>query len=236
MASSIAYLGCIVDGTQLNIGMIISQEMVMRAKHRQNSLLFSMLITELCRRAQMPRDEKRPSGTSNVAPSVTPSTSTSPLPPRFGISATQPPLTKVILLWMGHLAHSVDQGAARIKVIILSMILIALVDVVSPLNSTIDALAMRIRSKIPNVPDVSVMPSTTTRDDNRVEKVDDPKSKAETDVEKLNVDDEASLEGLIEVEEAMVDAVVQISLGDTPMADPTGPIAADMNPDIDSQA
>uniref|UniRef100_M1DZS0 Polyprotein protein n=1 Tax=Solanum tuberosum TaxID=4113 RepID=M1DZS0_SOLTU len=45
---------------------------------------------------------------------------------------------------------------------------------------------------------------------------------AETDEEYLGIDEETSFEGLTVVEEAMVDSVMQISLADIPMADPSG--------------
>uniref|UniRef100_M1DYD9 Putative plant transposon protein domain-containing protein n=1 Tax=Solanum tuberosum TaxID=4113 RepID=M1DYD9_SOLTU len=54
-----ACVGCIIDGTRLHLGMILGQEMDMRARQRQTSLPFPVRITELCRRAWVPFDVKK---------------------------------------------------------------------------------------------------------------------------------------------------------------------------------
>uniref|UniRef100_M1DQX1 Putative plant transposon protein domain-containing protein n=1 Tax=Solanum tuberosum TaxID=4113 RepID=M1DQX1_SOLTU len=190
------YLGYIIDSTRLKLGMIIAQEMVIRAKQRQTSFPFPILITELCRRAQVPKDVKKdmefiptsstdiwrieveylkdqvemkeespadsssvidtetkpaepslptpapgPSCTCTTIPYDAPSSSVDGLPPRPGVAASRTPLTYGSLLRIGQLAHSVDRRAARLEASIPGMIQTALVDVVTPLSTTIDALA-----------------------------------------------------------------------------------------------
>uniref|UniRef100_M1DDD9 Polyprotein protein n=1 Tax=Solanum tuberosum TaxID=4113 RepID=M1DDD9_SOLTU len=72
--------------------------------------------------------------------------------------------------------------------------------------------------EILNVPD---MPPSTTGDEVRVEEIADRESEAMTDEEILGVAEEALYEVLTETEEAMVHAVLQASLADTPLVDPS---------------
>uniref|UniRef100_M1DRZ3 Putative plant transposon protein domain-containing protein n=1 Tax=Solanum tuberosum TaxID=4113 RepID=M1DRZ3_SOLTU len=53
-----ACLGCILHREKLNLGLIIEQKMAMRAKQIHTSLLFSLLITELCRQVHVHMNKK----------------------------------------------------------------------------------------------------------------------------------------------------------------------------------
>uniref|UniRef100_M1DCR2 Putative plant transposon protein domain-containing protein n=1 Tax=Solanum tuberosum TaxID=4113 RepID=M1DCR2_SOLTU len=53
-----ACLRYIISREMLNLGLLIEQEMSMRAKKRHLSLPFPIFITELCRWARVPRNEK----------------------------------------------------------------------------------------------------------------------------------------------------------------------------------
>uniref|UniRef100_M1CEG7 Putative plant transposon protein domain-containing protein n=1 Tax=Solanum tuberosum TaxID=4113 RepID=M1CEG7_SOLTU len=55
----VAYLGSIIARRSIYFGLIIEQEMAIRANQRQTSFPFRVLITELYRHAGVPRNEKR---------------------------------------------------------------------------------------------------------------------------------------------------------------------------------
>uniref|UniRef100_M1DD14 Polyprotein protein n=1 Tax=Solanum tuberosum TaxID=4113 RepID=M1DD14_SOLTU len=88
--------------------------------------------------------------------------------------------------------------------------------------------------EILDVPVKPDMPPATTGDDVIVEEAADPETDAETDEEILGVVVEASCEGLTETEEAMVDAVLQASLADTPLTYPSRPTTVDVTSGTDA--
>ncbi|KAG5630243.1 hypothetical protein H5410_001960 [Solanum commersonii] len=163
------YLDCIIDGTRLNLRMLMVQEMVMRAKQRQTSIHIPVLITEMCMQARVPRDKKKdmeviPTSSTNIrrieaeylkdeamkkkASPVEISTVVDPqtLPAEATLPSDTPTsYTAPLPPRSGtDLAHSADRCAARVEGSIPSMIQTTLADVVIPLSATIDALAARI--------------------------------------------------------------------------------------------
>uniref|UniRef100_M1DRC3 Uncharacterized protein n=1 Tax=Solanum tuberosum TaxID=4113 RepID=M1DRC3_SOLTU len=104
-------------------------------------------IETLLAEAVLPTLTPGPSGISSDAPSMTMSSSSAPLPPSSAASATsfKPPLTQDAILWMGHLAHSVDRRASRLEATVLGMIERALTAVVAPFSVSIDDIATKIR-------------------------------------------------------------------------------------------
>uniref|UniRef100_M1DEU7 Putative plant transposon protein domain-containing protein n=1 Tax=Solanum tuberosum TaxID=4113 RepID=M1DEU7_SOLTU len=167
-----ACLGSIMARRRINLGLLTSQEMAMRAKQRFTTLPFQVLIIELCRHAGVPRD---PANDKEVIPSssmdiqrieaeftreeverrrATPADTSAevnidslsvqaPSPtPAFEPSAYR--ITQAIIPKMGQLAYSADVRATRLERSVPEMIDKAILAALTPLHTYVDTLIVRV--------------------------------------------------------------------------------------------
>uniref|UniRef100_M1DSY6 Polyprotein protein n=1 Tax=Solanum tuberosum TaxID=4113 RepID=M1DSY6_SOLTU len=164
------------------------------------------------KKASLPAPAPRPLGISiaTVTPTDTPDSSAAVQSPRptTVVVVSRFPLTQASLLRMGQLALSANRHAASLEASDPGMIQIALADAMTPLSTTIEALAARI-AKI-------------NGHEGRAKQVADHELEAKTYEETHEETEGAVDEDLTETNEIMIDVVVQASSAKSPAARSSG--------------
>uniref|UniRef100_M1DQ16 Putative plant transposon protein domain-containing protein n=1 Tax=Solanum tuberosum TaxID=4113 RepID=M1DQ16_SOLTU len=282
-------------------GLLIEQEIVMRAKQRQTSLPFPILIREFYRRVGVPWDDTRdnevaPSSSSDIrrikaeytreeadrrraapaytspevdvncipveaslptsafGPSGTSTPSSSSHAPGASTSSQQAKITLVMILKMGHLAHSVDVRATRLEATVPWMIKSPIFVALTPLRTSIYTLTMRfvpyerrqgetsdvtaLKAEVADdvdAPETSKIPPVSTRDVHRDGTIVN-KSDAETNEEQIHLSDGEVYDDLVDLEDSMFENACQTSLRDTTMDGSSGARAFEVTLSTETQA
>ncbi|KAG5630847.1 hypothetical protein H5410_002564 [Solanum commersonii] len=219
--AKVAYLGYLIKGPRLNLGMIIAKEMLMRAKQRQTSLPFPILITELSEKKQEAPVDSFPDMDTD-----------SPLVEAYLPTPASRPQTSCYYNFpdTAHSGRTTPDRAAILDTSIPGMIQTALADPVIPLSATIDALADRIavckcgQGATEEVTTLKAAISALSSNVDQLKSTNKSMVFGMVDIPNVpeiplatSADEETSYEGLTDIEEAIVDAVVQASLVDTPL-------------------
>uniref|UniRef100_M1DR79 Polyprotein protein n=1 Tax=Solanum tuberosum TaxID=4113 RepID=M1DR79_SOLTU len=130
------------------------------------------------------------------------------------------PLTRVSLLRMGQLAFFADHRATSLEASVPNMIRIALTDAMTPLSSTIEALAAEIVEL--EIPDMPEFLQKINGHEGRMKQVAYHESEAKTNEATQEDTEGAADEDSTEMDEIMIDVVVQASSEKSPTAISSG--------------